>query len=347
MKIAVYAICKDEGKHVYGFVKSCMDADYITVADTGSTDDTLRALTLAESLVKPHTRLQVHNISINPWRFDVARNVALALVPADADVCIRLDFDETLSPGWREAIEAAWVPGVNQLWYDFEHAPGYTFRANYIHARYGFIWKGWDHEGVYIATGCKGQGRYTDRLKITHRQDHNKPRNSILGRLQLAAQEDKSARIAYYLGREYFYYQNGPECIKTLTNYLTLPDAQWDVERMDVMTMIGESYYGMNDIGNAIRWYHHAIAEYATREPYLGLAAVLWSVNNKELAFGLVQHALRLTNKMQFMYMKPEAWNKTPWLLGARMARELGHNKLANQYEREAAKRDSVASSAM
>ncbi len=334
MKIAVYAISKNEEKHVDRFMESAKDADLIVVTDTGSTDNTAENLKTKAIMLGKHRQFAVHNISINPWRFDTARNVALALVPADVDVCIRLDLDEVLDPGWRNALERAWIPGVTtQLWYDFTHSPGYTFRANYIHARHGYIWRGLDHEGLFLAAGKTGYPIYAPGLSITHHQDNSKPRTAILGRLQAAVKEDQSARTAYYLGREYFYYKHSRECIDTLVDYLDKPDADWDVERMDAMSMIAESYFRLSDIGRCIQWYYRAIAEYQTREPYLGLAAVLYTVNNKELAFGLIQHALRLTNKLTSMYVKPAAWDQTPYLAAAACARDLGFIDKAREFE--------------
>ena len=43
----------------------------------------------------------------DPWRFDVARNHALSLIPDDVDLCISLDLDEVMVPGWRAALEAS------------------------------------------------------------------------------------------------------------------------------------------------------------------------------------------------------------------------------------------------
>ena len=330
MKIAVYAICKDEPiVHINRFMTSAKGADIVVLADTGSSPTSLKDLDSAKYY---GVQTNIHHISINPWRFDTARNVALALVPADVDVCVRLDLDEVLEPGWRQAIEEAWAGPVTQLWYDFTHSPGYTVRANNIHARHGYIWRGWDHEGLYAATGCPsvlGQSK----VSITHHQDHSKPRTSIRARLELAVQEDKSSRTRYYLGREYFYYNFSERCIATLMDYLKLPDATWAAERMDAMSMIAESYFRMSQIGQGISWYYKAIAECTTREPYLGLARHLYRLNNKEQALGLAQAAIRLTNKLTNIYHKPSAWDKTPYVFIARCARDLGLESLAQKYD--------------
>lgn len=40
----------------------------------------------------------VHPATIDPWRFDTARNLALDLLPDTVDWCITLDADEVLAP---------------------------------------------------------------------------------------------------------------------------------------------------------------------------------------------------------------------------------------------------------
>ena len=106
----VYAISKNEGQFVRRFCESAKEADLVLIADTGSTDDTV---TLAEEC-----RAKVHHIYVNPWRFDIARNAALALIPRSIDICISLDLDEVLEPGWKQKIEQVWVPGkTTNLWY--------------------------------------------------------------------------------------------------------------------------------------------------------------------------------------------------------------------------------------
>ena len=112
LKICVYAISKNEEQFVERFCDSAKDADLILIADTGSTDNTA-ALARQCGAVVPE-------ICIKPWRFDLARNAAMALIPADIDVCISLDLDEVLEPGWREEIERVWVSGTTRLSYMFD-----------------------------------------------------------------------------------------------------------------------------------------------------------------------------------------------------------------------------------
>ena len=102
VKIAVYGICKNERTFVERCLHSARDADVIVFCDTGSTDGTWELLQNFD-----HPNKVVTQISVSPWRFDDARNVALMLCPPDVDLCISLDADEELAVGWREKLEAA------------------------------------------------------------------------------------------------------------------------------------------------------------------------------------------------------------------------------------------------
>ena len=143
MKIAVYSIALNEAKFAERWAESAAEADYCVVADTGSTDDTVALLRCKG--------VDVHAISIKPWRFDRAREANLALVPADADVAICLDLDEVLLPGWRAALEQAWAPGATRLRHPFvwnwtaDGQPLKTY-GHRIHARHAYYWRYPIHE---------------------------------------------------------------------------------------------------------------------------------------------------------------------------------------------------------
>ena len=101
-KICIYAIARNEEQFVDRFCDAAAEADYIAVLDTGSTDRTVEKLSDRGVIVRQTT--------IEPWRFDVARNLSLLLIPRDTDLCVCVDLDEVLLPGWRAALEKAWTP---------------------------------------------------------------------------------------------------------------------------------------------------------------------------------------------------------------------------------------------
>jgi glycosyltransferase involved in cell wall biosynthesis len=119
MKICVYAISKNESQFVDRFCDSAKDADFIMIADTGSTDDTVSKAISNGAFVS--------EICITPWRFDKARDAAMALIPKDIDVCISLDLDEVLEPGWRKEIERVWKAETTRLRYKFDWGNNITF----------------------------------------------------------------------------------------------------------------------------------------------------------------------------------------------------------------------------
>ena len=111
MKVAVYAICKNEARFAARWMASMGEADGVYVLDTGSTDGTAERLRALGAVVPEE--------EIIPWRFDAARNRSLALVPENVDICVCTDLDEVFHPGWRQSLEAAWLPGTGQARYRY------------------------------------------------------------------------------------------------------------------------------------------------------------------------------------------------------------------------------------
>ena len=110
-KICVYAIAKNEEQFVDRWYESVKDADKIYVLDTGSTDNTVQKLKSHGVIVK--------TLEIKPWRFDTARNKALEMVDEDTDICISIDIDEVLLPGWRQELENNWKKNTTRIYYNY------------------------------------------------------------------------------------------------------------------------------------------------------------------------------------------------------------------------------------
>ena len=183
MKIAVYAISKNEADFVERFCKSAIDADLILIADTGSTDKTIE-------IAKSQPKTIVHNIFISPWRFDKARDTALALIPADFDICISLDLDEMLEPGWREEIVRVWKDDTTRLRYKFDWGCGISFYYEKIHHRKGYHWHHPVHEYPRPDGRITEIYAHTDKLLVSHHPDPTKSRGQYLDLLRLAIKED-------------------------------------------------------------------------------------------------------------------------------------------------------------
>jgi tetratricopeptide (TPR) repeat protein len=222
MKIAVYAIALNEEKHAEAFMASCRDADLVLIADTGSTDATADRLSALGA--------DVRQIRIDPWRFDAARSAALALLPDDVDACVSLDLDQTLTPGWRTLVEAAWGQGANRLYYPLVHHQAgelgeLAYVDNRIHARRGFVWRYPCHECL-VPDRIAEHPVVEPNLKVLHAPDLAKSRASYLALLELGAREaPDDPRAAHYLAREYFELGRYAEGARAFERCLALPSS--------------------------------------------------------------------------------------------------------------------------
>lgn len=171
IKVAVYSIALNEAKHAKRWAETTRHADYRIVADTGSTDATVRLLT--------KHGVTVHTISVRPWRFDVARNAALALVPEDADVCLTLDLDELVEDNFFDCVRAMWKLGsttVGLVPFD----TGSVWNARRLHARHGFMWRYPIHEIFGTSMGTPDVQQLIVGTKMRHDPDRSKSRGKTM-----------------------------------------------------------------------------------------------------------------------------------------------------------------------
>lgn len=271
MKIAVYAIALNEEAFAERFMASCQDADLVLVADTGSTDRTVEALKALGADVRP--------IRIDPWRFDAARNAALALVPDDVDACVSLDLDQTLAPGWRPIVEAAWAAGANQLYYThvFTRAgPGgeVRFRDNRIHARTGFFWRYPCHECLIAEPGTAPHSLVDMQLRILHEPDLGKSRADYLPLLELAvAEAPDDPRAAHYLGREYYSVGRHADAVRQFERHLALSAGAPSPERNASVRFLAHCREALGDLDGALALFEAAVADAPqTRGAWVALA---------------------------------------------------------------------------
>jgi tetratricopeptide (TPR) repeat protein len=235
LKVAVYTIALNEAGNAERWANSAVDADYRIVADTGSTDDTVELLTKAG--------VTVHRIAVRPWRFDTARNAAMALIPADVDVCCTMDMDRFLEPGWRPRLEAAWTPETTALYNRVVYrnsiddpAPLRGWMAKNFHHRWGYRFNRPVHEAL-VFTGEKEVESNSDQIVMCEIQDLGKAtRNQYLPLMELAHREEPAdAQICFWLAREYMWANRHEAAAELLQHYLALPSAKWTEERSEAM----------------------------------------------------------------------------------------------------------------
>ena len=311
LKISVYAISKNEEKFVERWVHSMKEADEIFVLDTGSTDKTVEKL----KELGVHVKVK----EINPWRFDVARNESLNMVPDDVDICVCTDLDEVFVPGWREKLESIWKKGVTRLRYNYnwsldkDEKPIVNFYIEKIHNRHDYIWTHPVHEVLsYVGAGNE-VAVTTDDITVNHYPDQNKSRSSYLPLLELSVKENpEDDRNMHYLGREYMYYHKWNECIDTLIKHLNLKSATWKDERCASMRFIARSYIALHRYDEAKMWLDKAIVEAPyLRDPYIEKALLEYQLQNWGEVERLCLLALKIQNHAKSYINEVFSWDYT------------------------------------
>lgn len=291
-KVCVYAISKNEEKFVDRWVNSMKEADEIYVLDTGSNDKTVKKL----------KKLGVHvrKKKIKPWRFDVARNMSLEMVPKDTDICVCTDLDEVFVEGWREKLEENWDKNTTRARYTYhwsltkDNIPKVTFYIEKIHSLNHYKWINPVHEVL----ACNQEESFVtiDDMVLNHYPDASKSRSSYLPLLELAVKEDpNNDRNMHYLGREYMYYQRWNECIDTLIKHLKMENATWKDERCASMRFIARAYQALERYEEAKLWLDKAIQEAPyLRDPYVERALLSYSLNEWEDVLEFAEKALQI-----------------------------------------------------
>lgn len=314
MKIYVYAICKNESKFAVRWMESMGEADGVYVLDTGSTDDTVGLLRRAGA----HVTEEI----ISPWRFDVARNHSLALVPQDADICVCTDLDEVFHPGWRARLEAAWQPGTCRAAYRYtwnfqaDGSEGYVFWIEKIHARHGYRWTHPVHEVLEWVGRPEEEKKITvEGIQLDHHADPQKSRGQYLPLLELSVKEKPDDdRNVHYLGREYLFYQRYDDCIRVLKHHLAMPTAVWADERCASMRYIARALAAKGERKEAESWYFRAAAEAPhLREPFVEWAYLAYLEKDWEAVAFLTGRALGIQERPRTYITESSAWGSLPW----------------------------------
>lgn len=342
-KICVYAITKNEEKFVEKWYNSMKEADAVVVLDTGSTDNTVAKLKELGAIVEVK--------EINPWRFDVARNESLKLVPEDCNILISTDLDEVLEPGWSKPLREKWIEGKHERGvykYTWSHLPdgsdGRVFRYDKIHSR-NWIWKYPVHELLYNTKSETNNYNWNntldlfDDIHLHHYPDKTKSRASYLPLLELRAQEDPNDHYGLiYLAHEYYYRGKYENSINLLNRILTEYTDQYNsVEKASCYLFMGDSYKMMKKYDEAISSYMNAIKVDSTYiEPYLNLAKVLMDVDDFDLAAFYIKRGIQNSYRHHTWLERDTSWSYEPWDLLCLASYYSGHIKESIVYAAKA-----------
>lgn len=305
-KICVYAICKNEIQSVEKWYESMSEADCVVVLDTGSTDGTFEKL--------KDLGAKVTQQIISPWRFDVARNISMSLVPDDCNILVCTDIDQVFNKGWADIVREKWVDGKHKLgWHRFvftqnpDGSDDCVFNHNKIHCR-GYKWYFPVHEciGPDPDNASKLSEMtdldLTEEIKLYNYPVYSNSNDTYLPLLKLRVEENPDMFSGYqYLTHQYYYEGQYENCIelgnKTIERF---KDSLCSIELSNMYFFIGSAYCGLGDFNNALIQFKKGIdADVTYRENYLEMANIyLRNINNEdrfEKAYECLKNCLKYT----------------------------------------------------
>lgn len=340
--VGVYGICKNESEFIKRCYESVKDADFIVFCDTGSTDETMDTLVklvherseehgIEEELttrevdgkiveVDLNRSMTVLQICVSPWRFDDARNTALMVMSPDVDLCISIDADEMLQPGWRSLIDEAILNELRttgRVVTRYHHRFSTIWNWNSpeqqesksehwherIHPRKGYLWKLPVHE-VLVSVDQEKIGWIPDLMMI-QKPDLQKSRSSYLDLLKISLKEDPHRwKSWFFYAGEVF--NDLSEAKLALEKALVCPDA----DSAYLQARISDLYRQHNMIDQAINHMQLAIMTAPhIREYRVYMAKLLRSAGLLDQAKIMIMSADRIAQPTTGYVYNPECWD--------------------------------------
>lgn len=328
MKVGVYAIALNEEAFLERWYESAKEADCVLLADTGSSDKTFE---IAEKL-----GVNVYRIKVSPWRFDVAKNTALNLLPADIDIAVSLDLDEVLLPGWRKKTEEVWQEGATVLNHRYRHNGGEWWWHSKIHARHGCMWKGAVHETVHWMVPEKTI--WCEDIYLDEKQNISKDRSRYLDLLIKKIEEgDSEWKTYYFLANEY-------EAIGNLKMALNYREKGYDkvtdgpVVKSYVAKNIASTHAALGNYSEAERWVKIGIAHSPERETLFYATQMYYEIQNWEECYKFGKDCELVKSKRDGYTYSPAAWGYLLYDYIAIAAYNLGKYEEALKYGKLALK---------
>jgi len=279
MRLCIYAIFRDEEANVLPWSETTGDADHRFVLDTGSTDNTADAL--------EYVGVGVRRATYSPFRFDDARNAALALAP-EADLYLRLDADERLPDDWRSQIDDAYHEGVPRYRYRVHNNGGIwnQITRDDLHVRPGFRWKYPTHEVLMGPPAAIDLPRFVvEHTSPPERRSHHTTNLDVLA--AAVHEYPGDLRMRFYLAREFWYQGQWNDCRLAMMNFLDTPNG-WGPERAEAYRILAAIDYSPE------RWLWKAVGEAPERrEPWVDMSRLYLQQGDAQRAALMFSEAAR------------------------------------------------------
>jgi glycosyltransferase involved in cell wall biosynthesis len=320
VRIAVYAIAKNEAAFAARFAVSAKAADRILVLDTGSTDGT-------QAILQEHG-CDVREAVIDPWRFDRAFQAALDALPAGIDVAVFATLDDVFLPGWRAEIEKCWQPGVAMLrffyvshWEDVAQTiPSGGIWTTRVHDPRCYYWEYPICESLMRIDGAAINEIATDARLVEHHPDLTRDRRwyvDVFDRWMPDYADDPHMIQSY--GRELACAGRHADAVVQYKRYLQLTHAYHDDDmaggypqmRSSICRLIADCLiHAQADRNEIVAWYLRSVGECPfQREPWMHLSRAWLAVGDAESALACASRGLAIDNRQASIEMEGWCWD--------------------------------------
>lgn len=310
-KVYVYAICKNEEKHIERWYNSMKEADAIYCLDTGSTDNSVELL--------KNLGVHVTTKTYDHFSFCKARNDSLNLLPKEECICVCTDIDEILDKGWREKLESIWTDDTKRIRYnmnfsfDDEGKPISTYFISKIHTRFDYTWDHDIHEVITYIGKEEEKVITTNLFNINHYPDRNKSRDFYFNLLKKSVEKDpENSRDTYYLAREYMYNKDYENSISMFLKYLNLKTSTFLEEKSSALRYISHCYKSLGRKDEELLYIEKSIelTPYL-KEGYILMGIYYYNNNNYENAIDYLTKANLIKERSTVFINEDYAWNET------------------------------------
>ena len=274
MNITLYAICKNEEKHIEKFIENSKNFPHTVVVDTGSTDNTVQLLRDAGIEVYEHPQIK------KEFDFSVARNQALSYVKTDW--AFSVDFNEDIRDVYFEGLEIIEneFTTFKHLRYDDNGDENQT-QSNEVHVRFhrtkNYKWVNAVHEmPVFVSTEeFSEEVSIEASIKITKKI--NRSVSKELFYFDICEREyQKDPNNWYYIWfifNHYFNVGNYQKAFEFGQNYLNVSKAYFDTFRIIAFIRCSVCLMHLQDMEKSANYSFHALSESMNMgEPYLSQA---------------------------------------------------------------------------
>ncbi len=333
MKLAIYAISKNEEKNVDRFVDSVGDIPvYVLDHSTDGTAEKLRARGAI-----------VDTTPMDDFTFDKGKNFALNMVPDDVDWVLNADLDERVECDLSylmSCLEELRVhePTIIRHFYKPDHEIDRIREECRLHVRHGYLWRLPVHEYLEWSTPLARQEKI---VKIgvhllTQFPDRNR-KHTWTARLLKAVQEyPNEPRLRMLCGRDLYFDGDYEQALDQFATHTHLPETNKH-DTSYVYAMMGKCFNKLDRQEMALVYLYKAAEHGKRRESMVDLAHAYMQRGQYSECLEWARKALKITEGQYAPHSDPGAWGFKPheligialYNLGGKLKDALRHSDLA------------------